>query len=69
MGRFFNWIESQGGAKAVGRMLNTESPTVNSWLKKKARPRDETKQKLVVLGRGAFDLNDIINETKPQRKK
>lgn len=69
MGRFFSWIEEQGGAKAVARMLDTESPTVNSWLRKKARPRDETKQILVRLGKGAFDLNDIINETKPQRKK
>ena len=67
--RFFNWIEKQG-VREVARMVGTESNTVWGWTSRKASPRAVVMQRLVELGKGEFDFNDIINDTKtPAQKK
>lgn len=69
---FLKWIENEGGAKGVARMINTESPTVCAWLTGIATPRASLMVKLVKLGRGAFSFEDIITETatlKAKRKR
>jgi hypothetical protein len=62
--KFKKWIKDQGGPRAIARLLETESPTVYAWLSGAATPNALTMQKLVKLGRGAFDYDDIINDTK-----
>lgn len=67
--RFLKWIEAQGGPHAVARMIETESPTVKLWMNGKTTPRAIIMVKLVKLGRGAFDFEDIIRETKFKKPK
>lgn len=67
--RFFSWIDRVGGPRAVARLLNTESPTVRAWMRGDATPKALIMQQLVAFGEGAFDYEDIINETKSAQKK
>lgn len=67
--KFLKWIEKQGGAHAVARMINTESPTVKRWLNGLTTPRAVVMVDLVKLGRGAFSFEDIILDTKFQKTK
>jgi hypothetical protein len=62
--KFKKWVAAQGGARAVARLLGTESPTVYAWLSGQSTPKALTMQQLVKLGKGAFDYDDIISETK-----
>lgn len=61
--KFRNWIKTQGGPVPVARSLGTESPTVYAWLSGVSTPSAVTMQRLVKMGKGAFDYGDIINET------
>ena len=61
--KFRNWVESQGGAKAVGKLLGISRPRVNHWLYRNNAPKLVILQKLVKLGKGAFDYDDVIKET------
>ncbi len=67
--RFTNWIKAQGGSTCVAAKLGVEAPTVNHWIWGNATPKALVMQKLVKMGRGAFDYDDIINETKKKRRK
>lgn len=66
--KFKKWVQAQGGARAVARLLGTESPTVYAWLQGHATPKALTMQQLIRLGKGAFTYDDIINETKGATK-
>lgn len=66
--KFFNWIEATS-PREVARLLGTESPTVYAWLRGAATPSALTMQKLVKLGKGSFDYDDIINDTKRRGKR
>lgn len=66
--RFFNWIEKHS-VREVARMLDTESNTVFNWTSRKATPKALVMQRLVKLGQGAFDYDDIINDTKSPTEK
>lgn len=62
--KFKKWVNSQGGATAVAARLGLSSMAVTQWLSGKSTPKAVLMQKLVKMGRGAFDFNDIIGETK-----
>jgi hypothetical protein len=62
--KFKKWVEDQGGPTQVAAKLGIESMTVNHWLCGRTSPKVLVMQRLVKIGRGAFDYDDIINETK-----
>lgn len=66
--KFKKWVEDQGGATQIAAKLGLETPVVNHWLWGNSTPRALTMQKLVRLGKGAFDYDDIINETTKDRR-
>ena len=53
-----------GGPRRVAKMIDSESPRIRAWLRREAAPKAVIMQELVKLGNGAFDYDDIINETK-----
>lgn len=64
--KFRKWLKQKGPRK-VAKMLDTESPTVNAWLRGDSSPKALTMQKLVELGKGQFSYDDIINDTKKSK--
>lgn len=62
--KFKNWVADQGGPKMLGRKLRVNQFTIYNWFRKEGSvPRPRLMRKLVALGKGAFDLTDILNET------
>lgn len=61
--KFLKWIEAQGGSTSVGALLGVDAATVNHWVWGNCSPRPLTMKKLVKLGKGAFDYEDIIQAT------
>lgn len=61
--KFKKWIADQGGPRKVGKLLKVSYMTVHLWLKSETTPKAAHMLKLVQLGNGAFDYEDIINET------
>ena len=66
--RFTAWIEAQGGATQLAARLNIETNTVHNWLYGKTTPKALVMQALVKMGNEAFSYDDIINETKKQKR-
>lgn len=62
-GKFRRWIATQGGAAAVSKKLYVTRQAVGAWLRKEAQPSTALAVRLVRLGKGAFDHNDIVRET------
>ena len=62
--KFRKWVDRQGGPTQLGAKLGVVANTVDAWLMGKSTPKALLMQKLVRMGRGAFDFDDIINETK-----
>lgn len=67
--KFKKWVEDQGGPTQVAAKLGIEAMTVHHWLCGRTTPKAVTMQKLVRMGRGAFDFNDLIDETKKGGKR
>lgn len=65
--KFKKWIRAQGGSKVLARRLGFESPTINHWINGTSTPKALVMQKLVRMGKGAFNYDDIINETKKSK--
>jgi hypothetical protein len=65
--KFKNWVISQGGPKAVGRLLKVNQFTVYAWFRAQCLPRPRHIKKLVKLGNGAFSFEDILNETQESK--
>lgn len=61
--KFKQWIEGQGGFTPLAARLGVDSMTVRHWVNGKATPKSLLMQKLVRMGKGSFDYDDIINET------
>lgn len=62
--KFKKWVKAQGGPRKVAQKLGIATPVVNHWLWGNATPKVLMLQKLVKIGKGAFDYDDVINETK-----
>ena len=61
MNKFKVWIEKQGGAHKVARLIDVTDSAVFQWLRGDSTPRLAKIVKLVELGRGAFTASDILN--------
>lgn len=64
--KFKNWVIAQGGSTRLAAKLGLSSMAVQHWLNGTTTPRASSMQKLVKMGKGAFNSDDIINETKKQ---
>lgn len=65
--KFRNWLESQD-VNLLAYRLKVCSQTIYMWKEKKAIPKSTRLQELVRLGKGEFDVFDIINDTKKRGK-
>lgn len=65
--KFKKWVQAQGGSIAISKMLGISRPRVNHWLYGNNGPKAVLLQKLVQLGKGAFNYDDVINETTKKR--
>lgn len=63
MGKFLGWVEKQGGPGPLARRLKITHHSIRSWLRGEASPNTSMSVKLVALGDGAFDHNDIVADT------
>lgn len=65
--KFRKWIETQGGPIKVGRLVGLNKYTIYAWLYRGISPTAKNMIKLVKLGKGAFDYEDIVLETQNKR--
>jgi hypothetical protein len=62
-GRFFGWIEKQGGARGAAKRTGISWVAFKQWLRGGASPTSRNMVRLVKMSGGAFDYNDIVVET------
>jgi hypothetical protein len=62
-GAFVRWVSSIGGAQVLARSLGMTEPGVTRWLRKECQPNTRTAVRMIVMGRGAFDYNDLVRDT------
>lgn len=62
--KFRNWVREQK-PKVLAPKLGLDRSAIYLWLTRNSMPRPLTMQQLVKLGEGAFDYNDIIEDTRP----
>lgn len=62
-GKFFKWIDKNGGPLAVGRKLGMPRNTVYRWRMGQRTPLLPHAYKLIKTSRGAFNFTDILSDT------
>lgn len=67
--KFKSWVNAQGGVTQVAAKLSIDAMAVRNWIDGRTSPKALTMQKLVQMGKGAFDYDDIINESKKQKRR
>lgn len=60
--KFKRWVDAQGGARVVSRLLGVHQDTIYKWIREGHMPRIDHLLKLVNLGKGAFTIEDIVKE-------
>lgn len=60
--KFKKWVDAQGGARVVSRLLGVHQDTIYKWIREGHMPRVSHLLKLVNLSQGAFTIEDIVRE-------
>ncbi len=63
MGKFIKWIHQAGGVEVLSRKVGVTQTCVKNWARGTVTPSTAVAVRLVRMGRGAFDHNDIVRET------
>jgi hypothetical protein len=66
--RFRDWVMAQSVRK-LAKKINCPLSTVYSWVQGVNVPRLERARQLVKLAKGAFTLDDLLNESSRNQKR